>query len=72
MDWFLYDGDLRQEQVKSNNLVQQFLCYRKFYYALTNLKVHCVKSVQIVSFSGPHFPVFGMNTGKYGPKILRR
>ena len=36
--------------------------------------IHCVKSVQILSFSGPYFPVFELNTkiyeiwdtGKYG------
>ena len=28
--------------------------------------LHCVKSVQIWSFSGPYFPVFGMNTKIYG------
>ena len=26
---------------------------------------HCVKSVQIRSFSGPYFPVFGVNTERY-------
>ena len=26
-------------------------------------EVHCVKSVRIQSYSGPHFPPFGMNTG---------
>ena len=29
---------------------------------------HCVKSVQLRSFSGPYFLVFGLNTGKYGPE----
>ena len=29
----------------------------------------CVKSVQTRSYSGPYFPVFGRNTGKYGPEI---
>ena len=29
---------------------------------------HCVKSVQIRSFSGRHFPVFSPNAGKYGPE----
>ena len=29
-------------------------------------KYHCVKSVQIRSFSGPYFLVFSPNTGKYG------
>ena len=26
---------------------------------------HCVKSVRIRSYSGPHFPVFGVNTERY-------
>ena len=29
---------------------------------------HCVKGVQIRSFSSPYFPVFSPNTGKYGPE----
>ena len=33
-----------------------------------NKNIHCVKSVQIWSFSRPSFPVFGLNTGKYGPE----
>ena len=27
--------------------------------------IHCVKSVQIRSFSGPYFPAFGLNTERY-------
>ena len=38
----------------------------KFIHFLVNY--HYVKSVQILSFSGPYFPVFGLNTGKYGPE----
>ena len=30
--------------------------------------LHCVKSVQIRSFSGPYFRVFGLDTAKYGPE----
>ena len=30
--------------------------------------MHCVKSVQIRSFSGQYFPVFKLNTGKCGPE----
>ena len=30
---------------------------------------HCLKSVQIWSFSDLYFPVFGLNTGKYWPEI---
>ena len=26
---------------------------------------HCVKSVRIRSYSGPHFPAFGLNTERY-------
>ena len=29
------------------------------------VKAHCVKSVRIRSFSGPHFPAFGLNTERY-------
>ena len=32
--------------------------------------LHCVKSVRIQSYSGPHFPAFGLITegyGAYGP-----
>ena len=32
------------------------------------LRYRCVKSVQIRSFSGPYFAVFGPKTGKYGPE----
>ena len=32
---------------------------------------HFVKSVQIRSFSGPYFPVFSPNTGKYGHRKTR-
>ena len=27
--------------------------------------IHCVKSVQIVVFSGPYFPAFGLNWTEY-------
>ena len=33
--------------------------------------IHCVKSVRILSYSGPYFPAFGLNTelnnSEYGP-----
>ena len=35
---------------------------------IVSAKKHCVKSVQIRVISGPYFPVFGVNTGKYGPE----
>ena len=30
---------------------------------------HCMKSVRIRSYSGPYFPVFGMNTERYGVSL---
>ena len=44
-------------------------------------QLHCVKSVRILSYSGPYFPAFGLNTEKYSVslhiqsecgKVLRR
>ena len=35
----------------------------------TLLGSHCVKSVQIRSFSGPYFPVFGLITEVYGVNL---
>ena len=32
---------------------------------LANVHKHCVKSILIWSYSGPHFPTFGMNTVRY-------
>ena len=31
--------------------------------------IHCVKSVRIRSYSGPHFPAFGLNTERYGVSL---
>ena len=31
--------------------------------------IHCVKSVQIRSFSGPHLPIFRLNTEIYGVNL---
>ena len=31
---------------------------------------HCVKSVNIRSYSGPYFPAFGLNTERYGILVL--
>ena len=33
---------------------------------LQNDAVDCVKSVRIRSYSGLHFPIFGLNTERYG------
>ena len=31
--------------------------------------VHCVKNVRIWSYSGPHFPAFGLNTKRQGVSL---
>ena len=33
-------------------------------------KYHCVKSVRIRSYSGPHFPTFGLNTERYSVSLF--
>ena len=32
-----------------------------------SVKVHCVKSVRIQTYSGPHFPAFGLNRTRITP-----
>ena len=38
----------------------------KFYNFYIIRYIHCIKSVHIRSYSGPHFPAFGLNTERYG------
>ena len=51
-----------------------FIFIPNFYFILVLMKYmwreHCVKSIQIRVISGPYFPIFGLNTGKYGPEII--
>ena len=43
---------------------------RSFYYFFCKRdNIHCVKSVRIRSYSGPHFPAFGLNTEKYSVNV---
>ena len=44
------------------------------YFEKADLDSHCVKPVHIQSYSGPHFPAFGLNTERYGvspPYLVR-
>ena len=47
-----------------------FLCRKTFLphrnESNNSYHIHCVKSVYIRSFSGLHFPAFGLNTERYG------
>ena len=58
------------------------LCDNYFYfpfYCPFFEQIHCVKSLQNWSFSGPYFPIFGLkylsvfisNAGIYGPEKLQ-
>ena len=40
-----------------------------FVIFLTSAVIHCVKSVRIQSYSGPHFPAFGLNTERYSVSL---
>ena len=40
------------------------LAIAKFVYS-----IHCVKSIRIRNYSGPHFPAFGLNTERYGVSL---
>ena len=56
--------------------------FKKYIYLSINVSVfrivvfvirndfHCMKSVQIRSFSGPYFPLFGLNTEIYSANLL--
>ena len=44
---------------------------KKRFLDMISTDQYCFKSVRIRSFSGPYFPVFSPNAGKYGPKKLR-
>ena len=47
--------------VWASRLLDALICFSE----LINGK-HCVKLVRIQSYSGPHFPAFGLNTERYG------
>ena len=35
---------------------------------MTTFLTHCVSYAKYGVYSGPYFPTFGLNTGKYGPE----
>ena len=63
---------------QSDKVTQGIQCNHKDDYDATFRTLHCVKRVRIRSYSGPHFPAFGLNTpyisvfspnvGKCGPE----
>ena len=53
---FKHSATLKKNYKKCNNINHIFPNY------------HCVKRVRIRSYSGPYFPVFGLNTDQNNPK----
>ena len=47
------------DRVEDNFLINQMIL-------LQSLTLHCLKSVRVQSYSGPHFPAFGLSTERYG------
>ena len=48
------------------------VCLAIFQYCTWKTECHCVKSVRIRNYSGPHFPAFGLNTESKCGKMRTR
>ena len=53
-----------QTKNKMHSTTWNYYIYHTFIKIVA--QVHCLKSVLIRSFSGSYFPVFGLNTERYG------
>ena len=66
-NWF------QSEKLKDSITDKCFGKYSSFmgYYILRNIlqNIHCVKSVCILSYSGPYFPTFWLNTERYSVSL---
>ena len=53
------------------NMKHEIRCWslKTFAVVLPNDSCHCLKSVRIRSYSGPHSPAFGLNTERYSIMI---
>ena len=53
------------------NMKHKIRCWslKTFAVVLPNDSCHCLKSVRIRSYSGPHSPAFGLNTERYSIMI---
>ena len=50
-------------------MLRSFKVFIEYPIFLVFTLVHCIKSVQVQSFSGLYFPVFGLNTEIYGENL---
>ena len=62
MDKYIFTNSFAPMEEKMRNTL------RIFFEIIQPEWFYCVKSVQIRSFFCPYFPVFRLNTGKYGPE----
>ena len=56
------------QKVTLGDLIERFFTVVSFYISIflqLNYYIRCVKSARIRSYSGPHFPAFGLNTERY-------
>ena len=56
------------ELTRSTKVSHRFPLLNQFFKLILR-SAHCVKSVRIPSYSGRHFPAFGLNTEGYGVSI---
>ena len=70
-----FSSKTQNGQDLSSHVQQHDLSHRNLAGNLSKQKIldtviitvfHCLKSVRIPSYAGPHFPAFGFNTERYG------
>ena len=63
----VFSVEVRQFFISTSatNAVSEMFFYLVQVYDF-QLTFHCLKVVRIRSYSGPHFPAFGLNTKRYG------
>ena len=54
---------------QSDKVTQGLQCNHKDDFDATFRTLNCVKRVRIQSYSGPHFPAFGLNTERYSVSL---
>ena len=67
--FFLEDSNNTSETTLSCTLVAIFFQQLTLRKQLRRCMNHCIKSVRIRSYSGPHFPAFGLNTKRYSVSL---
>ena len=71
LDWRSYQNISVQCNYELLNFEELYIKDRKWhsFCAIFTRARHCVKSVRIRRFSGPHFAAFGLNAGRYSVSL---